>query len=139
MNKTKKREGAAAITAAPGASGDTGLVERTASSLLTCRTDVNRKMRGSRLQKIEQFWKEARIFGILTKSGSICSGCLSSKEKARAGIESLIFPNDLLKIAASSLACKRCKEAILFGGSGGDYIKKIILDEVEKAMAKATA
>jgi len=132
---SEKRRGRASEEARPVAGGQAGKAF-TARKTLPAKA---RRVKAGRLARVERFWKDARIFGILTKTGSICSACLSSKQKARTGIKSLIFPADLLRISSPDLVCRRCKGLILFGGSGGDYIKKFIVDEVEKAMAKPSA
>lgn len=131
---SERRRGRASEETRPVAGGQAGKAI-TARKTLPAKA---RRVKAGRLARVERFWKDAHIFGILTKTGSICSACLSSKEKARVGIKSLIFPNDLLRISSPALVCRRCGEPVFMSGAAG-YIKKLIVDGVKKAMEKASA
>lgn len=133
----ERRRGRASEETRPVAGGEAGKAITARKTLPAKARRVKAGPRSSRLQKIERFWKESLISGILTKAGSICADCLSPKEKARADIKSLIFPNDLLRLPVPSLSCRRCKKPVFFSGLG-TYLEKVVLEELEKSLAKVS-
>ena len=132
---SKKRRGRASEETRPVADGQAGkaITARKSLSPKSGPVKPDKRRRG-----VKGFLKHLEFIGGLSRTGkeAVCSDCLSHEEKLRLSLSRLICLKDIVRIPKTALVCRRCGNPLFLSGAMGLYLKKSILDGVEKALAK---